>query len=266
MKKIISVLLTVLMLSAIFVTTVSAEKECNIHVDQNLDDYCDACNVYALSAAPGLNATAVITENVLVVVVYNYGVKSFDNADTSIKYNPDKLMFYDSQHTDDSNILFAGADHGDFVVGSFISVDTKTTFAEDEPFILYTVTFVITDENFTVEDIPTITVESSYDFKMYSGSEYKANPVICFDTTHLHIDEDMDRACDICTVPVVYIGDMNNDGNITAADARIALRIAAKLQTVTEYELFVGDLNGDGLITAAEARKILRVAAHIDSF
>lgn len=266
MKKIISMLLTVLMLFVIFAMPVSAEKECGMHFDQNLDDYCDVCNVYSMSTTPGLNATAVISDNVLVVVVYNYGVKSFDNADTSIKYNPDKLMFYESQHTDDSKILFAGADHGDFVVGSFISVDTKNTFAEDEPFILYTVTFVITDENFTVEDIPTITVESAYDFKMYSGSEYKANPVICFDTTHIHVDEDMDRACDICTVPVVYIGDMNNDGNISAADARIALRIAAKMQAATEYELFVGDLDGDGKITAAEARKILRVAARIDSF
>lgn len=60
--------------------------------------------------------------------------------------------------------------------------------------------------------------------------------------------------------PVIK-GDLNGDGKITAADARIALRIAAKLQKATAAQLKAGDINGDGKITAADARAILGMAA-----
>ena len=61
-------------------------------------------------------------------------------------------------------------------------------------------------------------------------------------------------------------GDLNNDGRITSADARIALRIAAKLQTANEMQLIAGNVNGDDKITASDARIILRVAAQLESF
>lgn len=265
MKKFLSIVLTLFMFLSLFTVFVSAYDDCGIHLDVNCDDYCDRCNQYSMESLPGLNATGVISDGVLVVIVYNNHVRNFSSIDTSLKYNPDKLQYYASEYSSEGMNLAVGGDVGDRVTGSFARMDSPD-FAEDEPFILYIVTFVIKDDDFTVNDVPTLTVDTQDEVIMYSGSEYKANPTICFDTTHIHIDEDMDRACDICAIPVVYIGDMNNDGNISAADARIALRIAAKLQTVTEYELFVGDLDGDGKITAAEARKILRVAAMIDSF
>lgn len=60
---------------------------------------------------------------------------------------------------------------------------------------------------------------------------------------------------------LIIMGDLNGDGKVTAADARIALRIAAKLQKPTAVQLKAGDMNGDGKITAADARKILEMAA-----
>ena len=71
------------------------------------------------------------------------------------------------------------------------------------------------------------------------------------------------------TDPVVpyRLGDLDRNNEITAADARLALRIAAKLDTVTDSKMFtIADVNVDGSITAADARKILRVAAKIESF
>ncbi len=71
------------------------------------------------------------------------------------------------------------------------------------------------------------------------------------------------------TEPVVpyRLGDLDRNNEITAADARLALRIAAKLDPVTDSKMFViADVNVDSLITAADARKILRVAAKIDKF
>ena len=61
------------------------------------------------------------------------------------------------------------------------------------------------------------------------------------------------------------MGDLNNDGKVTAEDARIALRIAAKLENATAYQMKVGDLNKDGKISAMEARYILRFAAKLDA-
>lgn len=60
-------------------------------------------------------------------------------------------------------------------------------------------------------------------------------------------------------------GDLDGNGKITAADARVALRISAKLEKTTEAQKLIADVNNDGKITAADARKILRVAAKLES-
>ena len=59
-------------------------------------------------------------------------------------------------------------------------------------------------------------------------------------------------------------GDLDGNGKITAADARVALRISAKLEKATEAQKILADVNHDGKITAADARKILRVAAKLE--
>ncbi len=66
---------------------------------------------------------------------------------------------------------------------------------------------------------------------------------------------------------VTYIvGDVNGDGRITAADARLLLRISAKLDKSEDYNLPLEafDVTGDSKITAADARRILRIAAKLE--
>lgn len=58
-------------------------------------------------------------------------------------------------------------------------------------------------------------------------------------------------------------GDVNNDGKITAADARLALRCAAGISVLNNSASQAADVNGDGVITAKDARSILRFAAGI---
>jgi len=57
------------------------------------------------------------------------------------------------------------------------------------------------------------------------------------------------------------LGDPDNDGEITVADALAALRVAAKLAESTTEMLATCDIDGDGNITVADALAILRVAA-----
>ena len=60
-------------------------------------------------------------------------------------------------------------------------------------------------------------------------------------------------------------GDVNGDGKISSADARQALRGAAKLIRLSEEEFERCDVNGDGKTTSADARIILRGAARLET-
>ncbi len=84
-----------------------------------------------------------------------------------------------------------------------------------------------------------------------------------------YIKPGMIKWADGAPEPGVYmLGDVNLDGKVTAADARLALRISAKLDNYPAVDSVVfknTDVNGDGIITAADARGILRVSALIAS-
>ena len=60
------------------------------------------------------------------------------------------------------------------------------------------------------------------------------------------------------------MGDVDGNGKITASDARAALRISAKLDTVSAEKEKLADIDGNGKVTASDARKILRFSAKLD--
>lgn len=62
------------------------------------------------------------------------------------------------------------------------------------------------------------------------------------------------------------LGDVNLDGYITPADARLALRASARLTVLEGKSLIAADFNGNKILTAADARYILRVAARLDPY
>ncbi len=59
------------------------------------------------------------------------------------------------------------------------------------------------------------------------------------------------------------IGDVDQSGAVTGADARLALQMAAGIKTPTEDQLILGDIDEDGEITIDDARMILCMAAGI---
>lgn len=62
-------------------------------------------------------------------------------------------------------------------------------------------------------------------------------------------------------IPDNIKGDVNGDGLITSADARLALRYAVGLeQDFTETQIRACDYNEDGIVSSADARSILRTA------
>ena len=60
-------------------------------------------------------------------------------------------------------------------------------------------------------------------------------------------------------------GDTTPDGKITAKDARMILRINARLETPDDATNDAADINFDGNVTSKEARSVLRFAARIQS-
>ncbi len=62
-------------------------------------------------------------------------------------------------------------------------------------------------------------------------------------------------------------GDVNCDGEVTAEDARLALRAAVGLEDFPENSpaFRAADLDGSGDITAEDARAILRLAVGLNA-
>ena len=59
------------------------------------------------------------------------------------------------------------------------------------------------------------------------------------------------------------VGDINADGRITAADARLTLRISSRVEPVCVRADAYADIDNNGSVTAADARLILRTAAKL---
>lgn len=60
------------------------------------------------------------------------------------------------------------------------------------------------------------------------------------------------------------LGDVNMDGKIKSNDARLTLRAAARLESLSDLQLLLADVNGDKKVQANDARSILRIAAKLD--
>lgn len=57
---------------------------------------------------------------------------------------------------------------------------------------------------------------------------------------------------------IIIKGDVDGNGKISAADARLALRASVGSEDLSEQQKAAADMNGDGKITASDARDILR--------
>ena len=61
------------------------------------------------------------------------------------------------------------------------------------------------------------------------------------------------------------LGDVNGDGKITAADARLCLRVSAGLESILSLtHSDAADIDLNGKLTASDARSILRISAKLD--
>lgn len=69
----------------------------------------------------------------------------------------------------------------------------------------------------------------------------------------------------IDTKTIVVLGDVDGDGNISAADARMALRASVSLEKLNNWATIAADFNGDKTIVASDARLILRTSVGLEN-
>ena len=65
----------------------------------------------------------------------------------------------------------------------------------------------------------------------------------------------------------LYRGDLDRDGKVLAKEARIILRMSARLEPAPEagsVDFYLADVDGDGRILAKDARAALRMSARLD--
>ena len=78
-------------------------------------------------------------------------------------------------------------------------------------------------------------------------------------------DEEEDEDSDHPDELVIGLGDVDGDGRVTASDARLILRAAAQLVTLTMEQEANADVDNDGVVTALDARIVLRVSAGLET-
>ncbi len=61
------------------------------------------------------------------------------------------------------------------------------------------------------------------------------------------------------------LGDIDNDGQITSGDARLALRFSVALETPTAEQYVRADVDGNATVSASDAREILRYSVGLAS-
>ena len=63
-----------------------------------------------------------------------------------------------------------------------------------------------------------------------------------------------------------FWGDMDEDGKVTSADARLVLRQSVGLEDYPEDVLYKCDIDQDGKISSSDARSVLRLSVGLDEF
>lgn len=106
--------------------------------------------------------------------------------------------------------------------------------------------------------------EKCFDLAQFSDNESYSPRIFAYDGTPAYTAL---KEAGYLVTPMLYKkGDIDNDGAITAADARIALRLAVGLEEHDEFRMYAADIDGDNAVTPADARILLRIAVQLEDY
>ena len=191
-----------------------------------------------------------------------YGEHNFTTIEVDIDYNLVRTCDY-CNTTWTSSIpeevhLESVVDHGGYF--SYNELNTKA-YADSSTYI-----YASSDEiDFIISDPEMLEIEEAFDhhynfykFTFKKAGTVKVSVVSEYDDT-IHYNN---YTFTISEKPKA--GDINGDGTLNSADARLILRLAAKISACSETTLQYADTDGNGTVSAADARVALRVSARIE--
>ena len=158
-----------------------------------------------------------------------------ESDDTDSPQNPDET----NPETEDELILISGTDVAVDSIGFTVNTNNVLTAFELKSLIENDNVLIVDKNNIPVDD----------EQKLGTGNKIQL----------MGPDNGV-----IAEYTIVLRADVNGDSKITAADARIALRVAANLDKLEGAYLTAANQNDDEKITASDARKILRKAAGLE--
>ncbi len=106
--------------------------------------------------------------------------------------------------------------------------------------------------------------ENCFALAQFSDEEFYAPRIYAYDGTPAI--EALKEAGYLVTPMEYKKGDLDKDGAITAADARLALRLSVGLEEPNEFINYAADIDGDNAVTAADARILLRIAVGLEDY
>ncbi len=198
---------------------------------------------YQIELRPSYNPV----RNQLAVQLVLLDAKNSYSGNFSLKYDGDVFTYADADERQFADGYVVAGNPIDNIVTCSYAVSSAITAKDcDENGDLLLTTFYFNVDRKNLKDVNLVSAGATYFYE--NGSQTFVEPVT------LDLDQDF----------FLLIGDADNDGRITAMDARLILRIAAKLEGVTDEEMFTRcDVNGDGSITAVDARLVLRAVAKL---
>ncbi|NMP37739.1 MAG: leucine-rich repeat protein [Clostridiales bacterium] len=118
-------------------------------------------------------------------------------------------------------------------------------------------------------EIPDNVISIGYEaFSIYDTDTHQfiRNAVIVCNRDSVAYDYATETGHPMTVADEIVKGDLDGNGLVEAKDARIALRAATGLESLTETQRRAGDINGSGEVDASDARTILRVATKLQTF
>ncbi|MBQ8210102.1 MAG: dockerin type I repeat-containing protein [Clostridia bacterium] len=237
MKRLLSFLLAVVM--TLCISTVA------------FADYRGTVDGIELNA--GLNPVVRVSEGTFDYVIYARDMTGMTNGDLLVSYDTDVLTLLSVKQTGNySNSVYNDVD-GD-IYFSYLYSGTNDSDAVK----LYILTFSYSAEGvypeLTARNIAGTFIKSVKELKVFEATDDNAA-----------ISEGTGRNDSFMQDDATYsMGDVNGDGEVTAADARLILRHSARLEILYLEQYLLADYNDDGRVTAADARLALRKSAGLE--
>ncbi len=206
--------------------------------------------VDGIDMSSGINPVVRIkSDSVFEYVIYARDMQGMTNGDFTVFYDASVLSLEKVQLSGDLSSSFYN-DVGGEIYFSFMYSYENTSSA----FVLYVLTF-----SYTKPDI-----YPSFKFTNLAGTYIRSVAPVVVQNQDKDGGFDYNVEDELPAENKKNIGDVDSDGRITAADARLALRISAGLDVVYLDVYLLADYDGDGDVTAADARLILRVASGLE--